>query len=705
MSEKPVLSIAIIFRDDIRCLKRCLKSLQPLRAALPCQVVMADTGSVDGSRAVAERYADIVFDFPWIDDFAAARNAVLDRCAGDWCLTVDSDEWLDGDVSQLVSFLSRWNGDPYQAGALVVRSYESYDLRGRYLDLFAVRLACMREKPRYAGRIHEGWMWPSGREIRHTMLRRTILHHDGYVEMNEDGEAGRKKRARNLALLRERLEETPDDLMVCLQLLESGQGEPDHLDILRRAVSLVEKRAPRWKLLGPPILRYAVMIAGMEKLPELETWIQQADAWFPDSAFTRIDVAFQAFAYFLERDDFAEAARRGEGYLAALAEDRAGRLDPEARLCSPLQADAPLNEQGLKIALADVLRRLGRTEEARALLEGLDFAVLEKSTAGKLAQALMNLQTSAGLETDGLVTAAWAGLSAPVPDERAARERTEAFCQAVLPAFGRQKRAAERETGLPRHAYTLLLPLCGKCEPGTAAAMLETEDAARLESLLAAVEDWTALPPEALDHAIRLGVRFPLPGRELNIETMDLLAARLAGCGDCAGLLPRDVEDAQTLCWARGLIFAAIRTCKWESAGREMELARAFAETERAFLPLCYSQEALREERLFLLPPIHRFGWYCVRAFDALDEGSAALYVRLLRAGLETAPEMKPMAEFLAKHTPELQAPPPSPELLALAEQVRTMLAAYDPNDPAVAAVKASPVYRRVAHLIEGGGV
>ena len=101
---------------------------------------------------------------------------------------------------------------------------------------------------------------------------------------------------------------------------------------------------------------------------------------------------------------------------------------------------------------------------------------------------------------------------------------------------------------------------------------------------------------------------------------------------------------------------------------------------------------------------MHRFGWYCVRAFAALETGDTAGYVRLLRAGLETAPEMKPMVEFLTKKTPELQLPPPSPELLAMAEQVRTMLAAYDPNDPAVAALKQSPVYQRVAYLIEGGG-
>lgn len=91
------LSVAIIFKNEIRCLERCLKSLQPLRERLSLEVVMADTGSDDGSRAVAARYADILFDFPWINNFAAARNAVLDRCTGEWILVMDCDEWLDAD--------------------------------------------------------------------------------------------------------------------------------------------------------------------------------------------------------------------------------------------------------------------------------------------------------------------------------------------------------------------------------------------------------------------------------------------------------------------------------------------------------------------------------------------------------------------------------------------------------------------------------
>lgn len=74
-----------------------------------------------------------------------------------------------------------------------------------------------------------------------------------------------------------------------------------------------------------------------------------------------------------------------------------------------------------------------------------------------------------------------------------------------------------------------------------------------------------------------------------------------------------------------------------------------------------------------------------------------------MRAGLTSCESMKPVVEFLTDHTPELQQP--SQELLELAEKVRTLLSACDPTDPAVAALKQSPAYQKVAHLIEGSEV
>ena len=48
--EKAVLSIGIIFKNEIRCLERCLKSLQPLRDKIPCEVVMARSRGISIAR-------------------------------------------------------------------------------------------------------------------------------------------------------------------------------------------------------------------------------------------------------------------------------------------------------------------------------------------------------------------------------------------------------------------------------------------------------------------------------------------------------------------------------------------------------------------------------------------------------------------------------------------------------------------------------
>ncbi len=92
--QNPLLSVGIIFKNEARCIERCLKSLLPLKELLSCEIVMADTGSTDGSREIAQQYADILIDFPWINDFSAARNAVMDRCSGKWYFSIDCDEWL-----------------------------------------------------------------------------------------------------------------------------------------------------------------------------------------------------------------------------------------------------------------------------------------------------------------------------------------------------------------------------------------------------------------------------------------------------------------------------------------------------------------------------------------------------------------------------------------------------------------------------------
>ena len=145
----------------------------------------------------------------------------------------------------------------------------------------------------------------------------------------------------------------------------------------------------------------------------------------------------------------------------------------------------------------------------------------------------------------------------------------------------------------------------------------------------------------------------------------------------------------------------------WKNAGventeRGLQAVRVFAHVERAFLHACYAESALTEARLFLLPPMHRFGWHVVQAFDALAAGDRMGYVRCLRNSLTANGDMGSLVEFLTENTPELQPSRPSAELQLLADQVRSLLMLYPEGDPMLEALKASEAYQRVAHLIEG---
>ena len=361
----------------------------------------------------------------------------------------------------------------------------------------------------------------------------------------------------------------------------------------------------------------------------------------------------------------------------------------------------------MQLLLAASLIEEGRAAEGRTLLEGVGIAALDKSQLENYIKILFILQTKSREDTGRIVCALWESLNGLNSDKE--KKKRAAFSALAARTFTQTYRASEiAQEGFCRNAYTAFLPLRNECVEGLAAAVIESGSPEETTELLSQVENWAELPISALSHALRTGVPFPLPGRIFCLEEIDGLTSRLVQSGeDLSAVLKRAAAEDfaagwQSLLWVRSLALAAVQNCGWKDEGWGMELAQIFAKVEEMFLTRCYTPEILQEENLYVLPPMHRFGWYCVQAFDCLAAGDTVGYVRLLRAGLNSYEGAKPMVEFLLDHTPELQAPPPSPELLALAEKVKTMLAAYPADDPAVEALKASEVYQKAAYLIEG---
>jgi len=98
----PKFTLCMIVRDEAHCLPRCLNSVRDRIN----RYIIADTGSTDGTPNIARTgLRDIpgeVFSIPWRDDFAWARNQVLDRIRGsEWLLWMDADEELHGEIRAL----------------------------------------------------------------------------------------------------------------------------------------------------------------------------------------------------------------------------------------------------------------------------------------------------------------------------------------------------------------------------------------------------------------------------------------------------------------------------------------------------------------------------------------------------------------------------------------------------------------------------
>jgi hypothetical protein len=101
------LSAVLIVKDEEDVLADCLASVTPFVD----EVVVYDTGSTDGTRAVAAAAGARVVEGYWDDDFGAARNRALADATTDWVLSLDADETLTGDPASLRQRLSREAAD------------------------------------------------------------------------------------------------------------------------------------------------------------------------------------------------------------------------------------------------------------------------------------------------------------------------------------------------------------------------------------------------------------------------------------------------------------------------------------------------------------------------------------------------------------------------------------------------------------------
>lgn len=698
---QPLLSIGMIVKNEIRCIEKCLQALQPLRDAIPCELVIADTGSDDGTREVAQRYADICFDFAWVDDFSAARNAVLDRCSGRWTLTVDADEYLDPDISQLVDFLTGPEESRYRLAMVNQYSYADLEMKEAGMDFLAPRMARLDGNPRYSGSIHESFPPVSQDQIK--VLMEVKLHHDGYVRDSKHPEKSRAKAERNLVLLDRELEKEPQDLRRLVQCVESAGPFPARkMDYVRRGmkVLLQKRKTQAGAIYGPILSCHALETAAQYSMPELGKWRSWANSVYPDHMFLRLDGNYALIKYYLGKKQYEEIPGLVNTFLTAWQDFQERNFDPSVLMHSVLHCTHRYAEVSARATGGEALGRLGRTEEAARLLAGesdwsgfrpRELTTFLKGCTWAAAEPTVQRLTAKGAET----------LRAMSSQEGTAL--WESFLSVAEVAFGRP----EPEMESPDQPWRLFAGVDGAL--GRAAALMETEDLAVVGELLAGIEEWQEVPAGAVARAIELGAELPDGFYRQKRERLQQVA----------GYLCRTLDGGVLLDWtARGdfmatmsrfqflfdLLSAMLQADKtWESEGElPSALCERFLDVAADYLPNYYNPQLLADEEEWVaLPGVHRFALYLLRGRDAQRAGDMAGYLRFLRQGLQQEPRMKEMVRFLGEAAKAAGDGEVSPELKALADKVRTILAQYAPGDPAVVALKQSPAYQKVAYLLE----
>lgn len=146
------ISLCMIVRNEAPIIERVLAGAK----AFCNELIVVDTGSTDGTQDLARAMGAKVFNFPWINDFAAARNYSFSLASGDWILWLDADDVLPAQTVEAGKAL-KTQYLPTCTEDMIMAPYNyAHDEKGKcIMTLTRERFLRRAAQPIWTGRIHE----------------------------------------------------------------------------------------------------------------------------------------------------------------------------------------------------------------------------------------------------------------------------------------------------------------------------------------------------------------------------------------------------------------------------------------------------------------------------------------------------------------------------------------------------------------------
>lgn len=97
------LSLCMIVKNEEDVLARCLACMKDIAD----EIIIVDTGSVDRTKEIASDFTSHIYDFPWCDDFAKARNYSFSKATMEYTMWLDADDIINEENQGLLLNLKK----------------------------------------------------------------------------------------------------------------------------------------------------------------------------------------------------------------------------------------------------------------------------------------------------------------------------------------------------------------------------------------------------------------------------------------------------------------------------------------------------------------------------------------------------------------------------------------------------------------------
>ena len=173
---RPKISAFVIAYNRAAILGTCLRALR-----FADELIVVDKCSTDGSRTIAEAYADDVLTVPWTPTVEETRTLALSLCRHEWILFMDDDECLSAEAEHHIrAELDAPKGEIYE---LPLRHYilGRHDERAYYWPEHHVRLF-RRGAVMFSRTVHAGIVRLSDRVVRFDAADGVCIHHLSHAD-------------------------------------------------------------------------------------------------------------------------------------------------------------------------------------------------------------------------------------------------------------------------------------------------------------------------------------------------------------------------------------------------------------------------------------------------------------------------------------------------------------------------------------------